>query len=185
MWECLVTLSTWAESNSGQIQIMIGVIALGFAYKAYKKVLEQIEISNKQTDISIKQNGIDAKLATLNLLNENIKNNIDMLKQVPLLVGELEIIKKQLEEKGEKEKAEIVMNNIVMLTNQENTISKSKNELAAMTEKFSNISHSNEEEWNEYLKILYENLIGSTNSLGDYHMLIHSIEKIKIEENLK
>ena len=185
MWECLVTLSTWAESNSGQIQIIIALGAIWLAFKAYKQVLEQIEISNKQTDISIKQNGIDAKLSTLNLLNENIKNNIEMLKQVPLLIRELEIIKKQLEEKGEKEKAEIVVNNIVMLTNQENTISKSKKELVALTAKFSNISHLNEDEWNEYLNILYKNLIDSTNSLGDYHILVHSIEKIKIEENLK
>ena len=44
----IVKLSTWAEGNSGQIQIVIAVVALFFAFLGYKKVLEQIEISNKQ-----------------------------------------------------------------------------------------------------------------------------------------
>lgn len=48
MWNCLVGFSTWAEGNSGQIQIMIGVVAIWY-------VLKQINISIKQTDISIKQ----------------------------------------------------------------------------------------------------------------------------------
>lgn len=46
------------ERNSGQIQILIAIIALAYAYKAYKKVLEQIDISNQQTDLSLQQTKI-------------------------------------------------------------------------------------------------------------------------------
>lgn len=52
---CLSSVWAWLGSNSGQIQITIAVIALIYAWKAYRKVLHQIDISNKQTDISIKQ----------------------------------------------------------------------------------------------------------------------------------
>ena len=43
MWDCLVKFSTWAEGNSGQIQIVIAVIALFFAFLGYRKVIKQID----------------------------------------------------------------------------------------------------------------------------------------------
>ena len=49
------------ESSSGQIQIFIALMALGYAYMAYQKVLEQIKISNKQTDLSLRQTEISIK----------------------------------------------------------------------------------------------------------------------------
>lgn len=55
MWDCLVKLSTWAEGNSGQIQIVIAFVALLYAWKAYHKVLDQIKISDRQTDLTIDQ----------------------------------------------------------------------------------------------------------------------------------
>lgn len=55
MWDCLVALSTWAENNSGQMQIGIAIIALIYAFKAYRKVIHQIEISDKQTFLTIAQ----------------------------------------------------------------------------------------------------------------------------------
>lgn len=57
----LIIFSTWVENNSGQIQILIALVAIGLAIMAYKKVLEQIDISNKQTEVSIAQ---------MNLLNK-------------------------------------------------------------------------------------------------------------------
>ncbi|MDA0697178.1 MAG: hypothetical protein O2793_12310 [Proteobacteria bacterium] len=49
--------SFWSmlSDNSGQLQIIIAIVALVYAYKAYRNVLNQIDISNKQTDISIAQ----------------------------------------------------------------------------------------------------------------------------------
>ncbi len=37
MWDHLVRFSTWAENNSGQIQILIAVFAVWLAYAGYKK----------------------------------------------------------------------------------------------------------------------------------------------------
>lgn len=48
MWDCLVKFSTWAEGNSGQIQIVIAVVALGFAFLGYRKVIKQIELTIAQ-----------------------------------------------------------------------------------------------------------------------------------------
>lgn len=55
MWECVVNAWAWLESNSGQVQTFIGIIALGFAVQAYFKVLKQIKISDRQTDLTIQQ----------------------------------------------------------------------------------------------------------------------------------
>jgi len=54
--------------SSGQIQIFIALMALAYAYKAYKKVLEQIDISNKQTDLSLQQTEIS--LQQMDKLNQ-------------------------------------------------------------------------------------------------------------------
>ena len=55
MWECIVRGWEWMGSNSGQVQTFIGIIALGFAVLAYFKVLKQIKISDRQTDLTIQQ----------------------------------------------------------------------------------------------------------------------------------
>ncbi|GEM_PF-3308472 len=60
MWDCLVKLSTWAEGNSGQIQIVIALVAIWY-------VLKQIKISNNQTDLSLKQTKIS--IAQMDKLN--------------------------------------------------------------------------------------------------------------------
>lgn len=49
MWDCLVKFSTWAENNSGQIQILIAFGAIWLAWEAYKKTLDQMEESKSQT----------------------------------------------------------------------------------------------------------------------------------------
>ncbi len=41
MWDCLVNFSTWAEGNSGQIQIGIAVVALILAIFGYKQLFQQ------------------------------------------------------------------------------------------------------------------------------------------------
>lgn len=47
MWDCLVKLSTWVEGNSGQIQILIGTLALGLAIFGFRQIIEQINIAKK------------------------------------------------------------------------------------------------------------------------------------------
>lgn len=55
IWDFISVVWKWFEDNSGQIQIIIAVPALIYAWKAYHKVLHQIDISNQQTTISIAQ----------------------------------------------------------------------------------------------------------------------------------
>lgn len=70
MWDCLVKFSTWAEGNSGQIQIVIAVVALFFAFLGYKKVLKQIEISNKQEIEAEKNRFYELKLNLIKAVND-------------------------------------------------------------------------------------------------------------------
>ncbi|MDI1225231.1 MULTISPECIES: hypothetical protein [Acinetobacter] len=51
----LVCFSTWIEKNSGQIQIVIGILAFVVAVIALKKILHQIKISSIQTQLTIDQ----------------------------------------------------------------------------------------------------------------------------------
>lgn len=67
MWECIVKVWAWLNSNSGQIQIIIAVAALIYAWKAYRKVLKQIKISDRQTDLSLQQTNIS--IAQMDKLN--------------------------------------------------------------------------------------------------------------------
>lgn len=62
MWGCIVNTWTWLSSNSGQIQIFIAVVALGFAICGYLKILTQIKISNKQTYITIQQRTFELRI---------------------------------------------------------------------------------------------------------------------------
>ena len=53
--DCIYLVWDWFGDNSGQVQIIIALIAFWLAYVVYRKVLEQIEISNEQTYLSNKQ----------------------------------------------------------------------------------------------------------------------------------
>ncbi|ENV73552.1 hypothetical protein F946_01064 [Acinetobacter johnsonii ANC 3681] len=60
MFEYFVNFSTWAEGNSGQIQIVIAAVAIWY-------VLKQIKISNNQTNLSLDQTKIS--IAQMDKLN--------------------------------------------------------------------------------------------------------------------
>lgn len=96
VWDCM-------GRNAGQIQIFIAVVALVYAWKAYRKVLEQIHISNKQTELSLKQTNISiAQMDRLNderlfELNLRIKNIICESKiEISLLYDEYERLSKNV-----------------------------------------------------------------------------------------
>lgn len=55
MCELIANAWAWLGKSSGQIQILIAVAALIYALKAYCKVLYQIKISDRQTDLTIEQ----------------------------------------------------------------------------------------------------------------------------------
>lgn len=97
MWDCLVKFSTWAEGNSGQIQIVIAVIALFFAFLGYRKVIKQIEISNDQTKISLdnqaltnKQNQTDLRLHIIGILLETFDKLIALKNELSTIISQQE-----------------------------------------------------------------------------------------------
>lgn len=104
MWDCIVNFSTWAEGNSGQIQIVIAVVALIYAWKAYHKVLEQIEISNNQTEIANNQNqkaneqrALDLKIKILDELFKSLEIGRGLEAELNDLIFEFELLKRDLE----------------------------------------------------------------------------------------
>ena len=66
-WDCL-------GENSGQIQIVIGLIAFWLAYEGYKKVIDQIKISLEQQKESKEQRNYGFKIEILNLLFKTLDN---------------------------------------------------------------------------------------------------------------
>lgn len=86
MWDHLVRFSTWAENNSGQIQILIAVFAVWLAYAGYKKVLEQISISRDQEKNTFSQRNFELKLEFLNLcLAISDKTTVKLMAQHEIL----------------------------------------------------------------------------------------------------
>lgn len=68
MWNYLVSFSTWAENNSGQIQIVIAVVALWLAILGYKKVIKQIQMAKEQEEQNYQQRNYEIKIEVINLL---------------------------------------------------------------------------------------------------------------------
>ena len=66
MLNYLVSFSTWAESNSGQIQILIGILALSLAIFGYTQIIEQIKLQ-KQEDRADEQRKFELKIQSLNM----------------------------------------------------------------------------------------------------------------------
>jgi hypothetical protein len=94
MWECLVALSTWAENNSGQIQIIIGVVALILAVLAYRGLLHQLQFSSRQR-----------KFELLSALHSSVADNYKMLYQASIdyspVVEKFASVEKDLKSKGD------------------------------------------------------------------------------------
>jgi TolA-binding protein len=96
MWDYLVCFSTWTENNSGQIQIVIGGLALWLAVIGYKKVLEQMtnaakleKTANEQREFELRLQLIqiiDSNSAQINQLEQKLKRLQDRNRQ---LIGNL------------------------------------------------------------------------------------------------
>lgn len=91
MWECLVGFSTWAERNSGQIQILIAFGAIWLAIAGYKGVLKQIEIAKKQEHKLNEQKAYDLKIQSISLLLTTLERNQTTLKNLNKIVECVEV----------------------------------------------------------------------------------------------
>lgn len=99
MWECLVTLSTWAESNSGQIQIGIGLFAIWYAKQGYNKIKEQIEQAYKQEQQLREQKSFDLKVQAVNLLLNAVDKNKSSIQSLYKVLNDHEHLLNSMENK--------------------------------------------------------------------------------------
>lgn len=184
MWDCLVGFSTWIENNSGQIQIFIGVIALSFAVLGYFKVLKQIKISNQQTKLAAREEELSLNLNIINMTNQNIEKIGKMLIQLPLLRKELESIYQELLNTGDPD-ASIIKKNMDSLEGQRIDLENNRKLLAESAEASLAGSKGNHENRIDHLNTLNKILIGSSNHVIEYHLMIYDIEGIKKEKKLE
>ncbi len=61
MLNYLVSFSTWAESNSGQIQILIGILALSLAIFGYRQIIEQIKIAKNRKIVQMNKENLNLR----------------------------------------------------------------------------------------------------------------------------
>ncbi|EPF6052208.1 hypothetical protein L5R14_003314 [Acinetobacter baumannii] len=78
MCENFVNLSTWIERNSGQLQIIIGLLAVFVAFIAYRKVIHQIDLSRIQISILNRERKADLKIQLLSEINIQIKQIVKL-----------------------------------------------------------------------------------------------------------
>lgn len=183
MWECLVALSTWAEGNSGQIQIVIAGGAIYLAWLGYKKVLEQIEISHKQMQAAAQQEDLHLKFNIIDMTNKNIDLIGKILIQYPLLKKELEIIHQSLVHANDPDAA-IIKRNLDSLARQRNELEKNRKILATLAKSCLENGEQINENYIEHLNVLNKISVDSSNTVIEYQSMSHDIEGIKIEKNL-
>ncbi len=177
MWE-------WLGNNSGQIQIIIALGAIWLAFKGYKKVLEQIQISHKQTEFAVRQEELHLKLNIINVTNQNIETIGKMLIQLPLLQKELETTYQKLLQVRDPDAA-IIKNNIDSLERQRIELENNRKLLAETAETSLVGSSEINENRIRHLNTLNKILVGASNSVIEYHLMIYDIEGIKKEKNLE
>lgn len=96
----------WLGQNSGQVQIVIAILAFILAYIVYRKVLEQIKISNRQTEISNNQISIaneqrkfELQLTLVSMLYEHLVKTSKLKNRAEILLKNYETYIKSLYEK--------------------------------------------------------------------------------------
>lgn len=184
MWNSLVDLSTWAESNSGQIQIFIGVLAFWLAYKGYRKVLEQIKISQDQNEITAIKESENLKISILNLIHQSLEEIGGQLKKIPVLIEKLEYIHQILLIRQDTD-ASILYDNIEMLKGQRLKAEGSRTDLLEILKKILDLSHDDiSKDFISHLHTLHSVLIQATDAIIDYDLLIYNIEDLKKEKNI-
>lgn len=182
MWNNLVIFSTWAEGNSGQIQIVIAVVALIFAFQGYRKVLEQIQISHKQMQAAARQEDLHLKFSIIDMTNKNIDLIGKILIQYPMLKKELEIIYQKLLHNNDPDAAKIKQN-LDSLERQSVELENNRKNLARLAKScVDNGEKVNNN--NEHLNTLNKISVESNNIVIEYQLMSHDIEGIKIEKDL-
>lgn len=86
----------WLGDNSAQLQILVAFFAFWLAYQAYKKVLEQIKISQEQSNFAILKEKENFRLNILNLINQNLEKIGTIIIRIPILQSEFERIYQEL-----------------------------------------------------------------------------------------
>ncbi len=184
MWECIINAWAWLGSNSGQVQTLIAILALVLAYVVYKKVLEQIRISQEQTRFTQQQRTLDLRISTLNLINENIQNNLKNIILIDSVVSQMENLHSKLVEINDVDsvKLESLIGKMVSYKLETEGI---KKQLVSLFESFKLKQELSDSQFNELINTLAGTLAQSSSSSFEYTSMLHEIELIKKEKNLK
>lgn len=152
MWDCIVNFSTWVERNSGQIQIVIGLIALFFAVLGYRGLLKQLLYSNTQDSIANKQRFFELKLRVYSLLSEsNILCKTTITEYKEIIHDYEQILNAFKKIPNKKESAERIERIITSLKNQQDKIKSSQERTKKLMQKTKGIEFLNAELSESYL----------------------------------
>ncbi|MBJ9905854.1 hypothetical protein [Acinetobacter bereziniae] len=169
MWNYLVSFSTWAENNSGQIQIVIAVIALWLAVLGYKKVLKQINMTIDQEEKAHLQRNYELKIEAINLLFKISESTQNKLKGLYSFQNALENTEPDITD----EKEIIELKNLS--TTIEDGINKSENLQSEIDRTLKAINRKNDFEYEillENLKSLYSALSTSNKEMNEIELLM-------------
>lgn len=185
MWEYLVAFSTWAENNSGQIQILIAFVALFFAFQGYRKVLEQIKISNRQENIANNQREFELRYNLLNSIVVNIEKNHEILLENPKLLKKFKDFIAKLKLLNDKDALHLEKL-LVTLNEAGLKVEDSNNALEEMLMKLMSSEHFyTKEQMESHLKILISTLSYSNTAKFQMEAMHDDFEVLKEEKNIK
>lgn len=166
--QCVLWFWNMLSSNSGQIQILIAVVALIYAWKAYKKVLEQIDISRDQDKKNYEQRNHEIKIEQLNLFLFVADKLHSRLKIQHEIINALENSVEDFQSDEEKKEYDTT------ITMMENKISETERLLEIIreaSEKVNNMDNFDYKENISKIKNIYEALIISNTSLMEFELI--------------
>lgn len=177
----LASSSIWLENNSGQIQIVIGLMALLLAIIGYKAVLKQIKLSNKQDKTAGEQRNFELKTQSLNLALVALEKNHTKIKNQHYVLSQLQ--------KTLKTKEESIINGVnyseefddpsvddlnALIQDAKTIISQAEDlakEILDICRKINTINFINFEEDIKYLNTSYSILIEATDDANSIELL--------------
>lgn len=139
MWEWLVNISTWVENNSGQIQIIIALAALFFAYKAYLGLMIQLRHSSEQEEIANKQRAFELYIKIIHELGQTYSLSKQTITDYKNIIIDYELLIKELMGSNiNKSEIERLSDIVRRLKEQEVRVKNSENTLKGILKKFEN-----------------------------------------------
>lgn len=165
-WSCL-------GSNSGQIQIGIGLFAIWYAKQGYNKIKEQIEQAYKQEQQLREQKSFDLKVQAINLLLDAVNKNKSSIQSLYIILNDHEALLSSIENKESLS----VKEGLRYVDKLKNIIQKLEIIQESLYSKCNEINTSVYSDWKS-ITLIYADLIEATKTADKYETL-----KIKMQDN--